>query len=181
MTSQSIEGYEFPDFEMLDAETASAWYQSKVKKGKNVSVERRMGEQTQKALASGEKVFLEEEAGKRAQVTPKEIARIRHVIIGILPYVKITNLNRDAKSATNVCSDTLRLLASPAKCRRKVVAKDLLPYWRIRSYWVAYSRILSHRRSLFSGRAENWDQIVPSHSPRAGGTTQIELCSEVIL
>ena len=40
---------------------------------------------------------------KRAKVTSKELVRIRHVIIGILPYVQSTELNRDANWATNVC------------------------------------------------------------------------------
>ena len=40
---------------------------------------------------------------KRAKRAPSEriLARIRRVTVGILPYVKITNLNRDANSATN--------------------------------------------------------------------------------
>ena len=46
------------------------------------------------------------------------------MIIGILPYVKITKLNRDANSATSVFSDVLRLTDSPAKSQRKVVEKD---------------------------------------------------------
>ena len=49
---------------------------------------------------------------------------------GILTYVKITYLNRDANSATNVFSDILRLTGSPVKSRRKVVGKDQLPCWR---------------------------------------------------
>ena len=37
------------------------------------------------------------------------------MIFGILPYVKITSLNRDAKTATIVCLDTLRLVGSTVK------------------------------------------------------------------
>ena len=33
----------------------------------------------------------------RAEITSKETVRIRCVIVGILPYVKITRSNRDAK------------------------------------------------------------------------------------
>ena len=77
------------------------------------------------ALASGEKVLLEGKAKKRAKVTSKEIARIRRVIIGILPYVEITNLNRDANRATNVDSDMLRLTGKKSK---KSGAKGQLPY-----------------------------------------------------
>ena len=79
------------------------------------------------ALASGEKVLLEGKAKKRAKVTSKEIARIRRVIIGILPYVEITNLNRDANRATNVDSDMLRLTGKKSK---KSGAKGQLPYSR---------------------------------------------------
>ena len=53
----------------------------------------------------------------------KELVRIRRVIIGMLPYVKMTNLNRDTNSATNISSDTLTLTDGPIKSRREVVAK----------------------------------------------------------
>ena len=62
------------------------------------------------------------------EVTSKEIARIRRVIIGILPYVKITSLNRDANRATIVDSDILRLSGSPKKKSKKSGGKGQLPY-----------------------------------------------------
>ena len=80
------------------------------------------------ALAAGEKVLLEGKAKKCVKVTSKEIARIRRVILDILPNVKITNLNRDANRATSVDSDILRLSGSQVKSRRKVVRKGQLPY-----------------------------------------------------
>ena len=43
----------------------------------------------------------------RATITIKKTARIRHVIIGVLPYVKITKLNRDANLAISAYSDTV--------------------------------------------------------------------------
>ena len=52
---------------------------------------------------------------RRAKITLKETVRLRRVIIGILSYVKITNLNRDANSAKNAYSDTLRLTVSKQK------------------------------------------------------------------
>ena len=64
----------------------------------------------------------------RSNISLKESVRNRHVIIGVLPFVKITSLNRDATSVTNVCSDTLRLVGSAVKTRRKVVVKHQLPY-----------------------------------------------------
>ena len=54
----------------------------------------------------------------RAENSLGEIVRIRHLIIGTLPRVSITSLNQDANMATNVDSDTLRLMVSPAKCHR---------------------------------------------------------------
>ena len=39
---------------------------------------------------------------KRADITSKQTVRIRRVIIGILPYVKTTNSNRDAKIGEEV-------------------------------------------------------------------------------
>ena len=44
-------------------------------------------------------VLLESDVRDRVDITSKETLRIRHVIIGILPYVKATDLNRDASSA----------------------------------------------------------------------------------
>ena len=37
----------------------------------------------------------------------------------ILPYAKITNQHRDANSAINICSGTLRLTVSPVKQSKK--------------------------------------------------------------
>ena len=76
----------------------------------------------------GEKVRLEGKVRKRASKTSGRIAKLRRVIIGLLPCVKITSLNRDAHSATSVCSETLRSTGSPVQSRRKVVEKDQLPY-----------------------------------------------------
>ena len=44
-------------------------------------------------------VLLERDIQDRAETTLLETVRICHVIFGMLPYVKITHLNRDAKSA----------------------------------------------------------------------------------
>ena len=79
-------------------------------------------------MAPGDEVLLEGKARKRAKNSSKESAQIRRVILGILPYVTITSLNRDANTATNVCLDTLRLMGGPVKSVRKVVEKDHLPY-----------------------------------------------------
>ena len=81
-------------------------------------------ENPRKVLVSEERVFLEGKIRKRAKMTSKELVRIRRAIVGTFPYVKITYLNRDANSATSVCSDTLRMMDSPVKSRRKVEQKD---------------------------------------------------------
>ena len=47
-------------------------------------------------------VFLEGAIKKRAHITSMETCRIRHVTIGILPFVQATNLNQDANTAKNV-------------------------------------------------------------------------------
>ena len=61
-----------------------------------------------KDLVPGEKALLGEKAGNRVKKP-----QIRRVIVGILPYVRMTSLYRDASSATNVCLDTLRLMGGP--------------------------------------------------------------------
>ena len=82
-----------------------------------------MKEGLQKAKATEEAVLLERKVKDRAKITSKEIVRIRRLIIDILCYVKTTCLYRDANSATNVCSDTLRLMGSPFKKSKKSVGK----------------------------------------------------------
>ena len=82
-------------------------------------------ENPRQVLVPQERVLLERKAEKRAKTFSEEIVRNRHVISGIIPCVKITNLYRDANSATDVCSEALRM-ASPVKSQRKVVGKDQL-------------------------------------------------------
>ena len=110
---------------------------------------------------------------KRANITSMELVRTRHEIIGILPYVKITHLNRDANLATKVSSDTLRLTSSPVKSRRKVVGRISCSTEGVQTIGLRGFQIQNHGRSLFygNGRAEHWDQIAPPDSPRARGTT----------
>ena len=73
-------------------------------------------------------VHLERVSENRADIALKVTARIRHVIIGKLPHVKITNLIRHANSAKSTFSTTMRFTISPARSRRRVVEKDLLTY-----------------------------------------------------
>ena len=53
-------------------------------------------------------VPLEREPEDRAEITEMESVRLRHVVIGILPYVNITKHNRDANSAKSACSGQRR-------------------------------------------------------------------------
>ena len=77
----------------------------------------------EKFLVPGDSVLLEGRAKKHSHIFPKESVGIRGVICGILPYVKITSLYWDANSATDVCLNTLRLMDSSVKSRRKVLEK----------------------------------------------------------
>ena len=76
-------------------------------------------ENPRKVSVTEERALLEGKVRKRANISSKELVRIRLVIIGIFLYVKITSLNRDANSAINVCLDTLRLMGSAVKKSKK--------------------------------------------------------------
>ena len=52
-------------------------------------------EDLRKETLQGEVVHPERKVKDRARITSKGIERLRRVIIGILPDVKITKLNRD--------------------------------------------------------------------------------------
>ena len=120
--------------------------------------------------------------------TAKEIVRIRRVIIGILPYVTITNLYRDVNAATNVCVDTPILMASPVKSRRKAMEKDQLPHWRSPYNWVACPKIPCLRGSLFYGKLDigidSHRHVLPRHMAHkkfGKGSIAKDLCKSVNL
>ena len=71
-------------------------------------------------------VLQEGDVKEGAEITLKETVQVHRVMIDIFPYVKITNLIRDANSSKSAYSGTLRLTVGPAKSQRKVVEKDLL-------------------------------------------------------
>ena len=123
---------------------------------------------SQKVQAAEERALVGREERFRAEISSGESVRIRH---GILPCVSITSVDQNANRATNVESDTLRLMGSRALSRRKVAWKAQYPYHRSLSNWVVCFKILT-RESLFYGRLENWDRITPSNSPRARGTNE---------
>ena len=116
------------------------------------------------------RALLEQEVDFRAEISSEESVRIRHVILGTLPCLLVTSLNQDAHVVMNADSDPLRLMGSPAESRRKVVWKYQLLYERTLYSLVVCLNILIGEK-LFNGKSENWDQIAPSRSPRARGTT----------
>ena len=69
--------------------------------------------------ATEKRILLELEADFRAEISSKESARTRHVIIGTLPSVLITCMKHDAHMAKSADSDMLRLMGSPAKKSKK--------------------------------------------------------------
>ena len=75
----------------------------------------------------GEALPLERKVKDRARIAWKEIVRIRRVIIGIRPCVKMTKKTRDADSAKSASLGTERLAVSPTRSRRQVVEKVRLP------------------------------------------------------
>ena len=111
------------------------------------------GRKPSKVFGFREKVLLDRNVRWCATATLKELVRIRRVIFGILPYVTRTKLNRDS-----VYSDTLSLMGSPVKSRRKVVEKDHLPSWRSPNNWVACPKTLYFRKNLFHRKAEKRNQ-----------------------
>ena len=173
----------------------------KTRKGKPFSVERKQGEcylrisvekatqsaflapksQTQndgKSCWKGKALRGRSPSGKRsrrpcAKTTSVESARIRHVVLGILPYVNITKHNRDANSVKHASFGTKRSTISPTRSRRKVVVKVLLLSWRILSNWAVYFRLWSVRNpSRVYGMAPNpWDQNVACMSQKVQYST----------
>ena len=81
-----------------------------------------------KAQVVEEKALLGREAENRAKILWEESVRIRHVICGTLPCVKMTSLRQAAHLATNAFSDMLRRRRSPTRSQRNVVRKDQLLY-----------------------------------------------------
>ena len=88
----------------------------------------RLTEENLERLVPEEKALLEENAESRAKKSSNESVRTLRVIIGTLPYVKITSLRLDAFMAMIAVSDTLRRRKRPARSQRKVVRKEQLPF-----------------------------------------------------
>ena len=93
------------------------------KKGREVSVERKVGEchqldsvQEETLVVSATEPIVDR---KHHRIFKGTCTNSSCDLFGILPYVKITHLNLDDNSAINVCSDTLRLMSSAAKKSKK--------------------------------------------------------------
>ena len=84
---------------------------------------------------------------------------------------KITSLHGDAHSATNVNSDTLKVMDSPRVKSRRNGWKRISCFTEgVSSIGLRDPKI--HIREKSVPRKENWDQIIPSHSPGARGTKE---------
>ena len=104
---------------------------------------------------------------ERANISSKESVGIRRVIFGILPYVKIARLNRDAYGDERLFRHT-EVDGQPSKKSEKSGGKDQLLYRGSLYNWIV-CLILSEK--VFCGNLRNWDRITPSNSPKALGTT----------
>ena len=121
------------------------------------------------------------------QISSKESVPTRRVIVGILPYVNITRLNRDADSATNVCSDTLRLMGSPVKGRRQVAERTCCFTEGVFSFGLCVPSLPSEVDSAGNWKIgiESRSQIIQGHvAPRRQfgkrkGSIAKELCKSV--
>ena len=100
-------------------------------------------------------------------------ARNRHVINGIFSCAKISSLLPDANSATNVCLDTLRLMGSRIKSRRKSGGKRTVALLKETIQLSCVPRLPSEK-AFFCGSLENWDLIIPSSSPKAYGRGRLQ-------
>ena len=87
---------------------------------------RLLGRYPQKVQVAEERAHLEQEAGFSAKI-PWVNVRTCHVVFGTLTCVSTASLNQDAPMATNVGSDTWRLMCGPTKSQRTIVRKDHLP------------------------------------------------------
>ena len=74
----------------------------------------------------GEVVHPEGTVKNRARIPQRKLYESVVWFVGIVSYVKITELNRDVNSAISACSGTLRLTVNPATRQRRVVEKDRL-------------------------------------------------------
>ena len=132
----------------------------------------------------GRTSFWTERFRDRAKITLKESLRICRVIIGILPYVKVTNPNRDAHSATSVCSGILRLTSSPVKSGRKVVEEVRLLYWKKESnQFGCVSRDCLPRKSVLreagklgSNHTVQFSKVTWHHVKKSGKKGSIARC-----
>ena len=137
-------------------------------KGKNVSVERRMGEchrwKANGQCSRGDSCSISHGSnrGQKAQssslVPPAQTqidGRKRRMIFGILPYVHTTSLNRDANSATCLFRHTEADRQPSEKSKKNGGKGSVALLWKSLNNWAE----------------EVYSQIAPSHSLRARGTT----------
>ena len=89
-----------------------------------------------------------------------DIVETRHVIVGIVPCVKITSPKQDAFLAKDAVFDMLRRRRIPKRSRRMVVQMEQLLYSRKPFNSDACLKILV-QENLFYAKKERWGQITP--------------------
>ena len=115
-----------------------------------------------KVQAAEVKALLGEETEIRAGIFLEESVRMRHAICGSLPCVTMRSMNPDARIATNVDSDMLRLVGSSAESqKKKVVYRSSSFIEVVHTIGMCTSRFLSEK-IYFYGKKEHCDQIPPS-------------------
>ena len=101
----------------------------------------------------------------------KELVRIRHVKVGLLPHVKIYKSESGCKFGDKCLFRHTEADGLPIKRSKKSDGKGSVASLKESIQLGCVSQDTEHRRSLFFGKVDNSDQIAPSHSPRAHGTT----------
>ena len=117
-------------------------------------------ENTRKVLVPEDKALLEEKAECRAIFSSNESVRTRRVIIGTLPYVKITSVRQDAYMAMIAVSYIFEAEEKPSKKSKKGAAKGSVALLKDSIQLGCVSQDSHPRKSV--QREETWDQITPS-------------------
>ena len=130
-------------------------------------------EDLRKGTLQGKVVHPERKVKNSARITSKEIVRIRRVVIGILPYVKITNLNRDAHFGDKCMFRHAEADSQPSKKSKKSGVKGSVACLKKSKHvGCVFQDTVTPKSRRFYGRARHlWDQIAPFDSQKARYTT----------
>ena len=114
-------------------------------------------------------VLQEGHIKERAEITSKEAVRIRCVIIGILPYAKITYLNRDANSSKKCVFRHTEVGSQPDKKPNKSGGKGSVALLKnSKQLGCALQDFeLPKSRLILRNSQNSWDQIAACASQKA--------------